>query len=142
MRKSKKQKLNYKQNLTETNVKRLFLHLKRDDELNRKHLQQRKIKKFNYLKFKPRSQCLSEENQEIIHTEKRTKEHYKPSSVIVLKRRSNTNLRRKFSKQNLAENEQNNSIKNSILNASRSHSTSRNTPTKVPAAKQNQKQQK
>lgn len=29
MRKSKKQKLNYSQNLTETNVKRLFLHLKR-----------------------------------------------------------------------------------------------------------------
>ena len=110
--------------------------LEKDDELNRKHLQQRKIKKFNYLKFKPKSQCLSEENEEIIHTEKRTKEHYKPSWVIVLKRRSNTNLRRKFSKQNLAENEQNNSIKNSILNASRSHSTSRNTPTKVPAAKQ------
>ena len=53
--------------------------LEKDEELNRKNLQQRKIKKFNYLKFKPKNQSLSEENEEIIHTEKRTNEHYKPS---------------------------------------------------------------
>ena len=110
--------------------------LEKNDELNRKHLQQRKTKKFNCLKFKPKNQSPSEENEEIIHTEKRTNEHQKPSYATVLKRRSNTNLRRKFSKQNLAENEQNSSVKNSILNAHRSHSTNRNTPTEVPAAKQ------
>ena len=109
--------------------------LEKNDELNRKHLQQRKTKKFNYLKFKPKNQSPSEENEEIIHTEKRTNEHHKPSYAAVLKRRSNTNLRRKFSKQNLAENEQNNSVKNSILNARRSHSSNRNTPTEVPPAK-------
>ena len=41
MRKSKKQKLNYMQNLTEESVKRLFLYLKKT-EINGKHLQQRK----------------------------------------------------------------------------------------------------
>ena len=30
--------------------------LEKNDELNRKHLQQRKTKKFNYLKFKPKNQ--------------------------------------------------------------------------------------
>ena len=110
--------------------------LEKNDELNRKHLQQRKTKKFNYLKFKPKNQSPSEENEEIIHTEKRTNEHQKPSYAAVLKRRSNTNLRRKFGKQNLAQNEQNSSVKNSILNARRSHSSNRNTPTEVPTAKQ------
>ena len=94
------------------------------------------LNKFNYVKFKPKNQSASEEKEEIIHTEKRTNEHCKPSYAAVLKRKSNANLRRKFSKQNLVENEQNNSVKNSILNARRSHSTSRNTSTEVPAAKQ------
>ena len=44
--------------------------LEKNHELNRKHLQQRKTKKFNYLKFKPKNQSPSEENKEIIHTEK------------------------------------------------------------------------
>ena len=66
--------------------------LEMNDELNRKHLQQRKTKKFNYLKFKPKNQSPSEENEEIIHTEKRTNEHHKLSYAAVLKRRSNTNL--------------------------------------------------
>ena len=96
----------------------------------------KKTKKFNYLKFKPKNQCPSEENEEIIHTEKITNEHHKPSYAALLKRRSNTNLRRKFSKQNLAENKGTNSVKNSILNACRSHSSNRNTPTEIPAAKQ------
>ena len=101
--------------------------LEKNDELNRKHLQQRKTKKFNYLKFKPKNQPPSE---------KRTNEYHKPSYAAVLKRRRNTNLRRKFSKQNLAENKQNNFVKNSSLNARHSHSSNRNTPTEVPAAKQ------
>ena len=67
--------------------------LEKNDQLNRKHLQQRKTKKFNYLKFKPKNQCPSEENEEIILTEKRTNEHYKPSYAAVLNRKSNTNLR-------------------------------------------------
>ena len=72
----------------------------------------------------------------MIHTEARTNKHTKLSYTAVLKRRSNANLRRKFSKQNLAENEQNNSVKNSILNVRHSHGESRNTPTEVLAAKQ------
>ena len=60
----------------------------------------------------------------------------KLSYAAVLKRKSNANLRRKFSKQNLAENEPNNSVKNSILNARRSRSRSRNTCTKAHTAKQ------
>ena len=110
--------------------------LEKNDELNRKHLQQRKTKKFNYLKFKPKNQSPSEENEEIIHTEKRTYKHHKTAYAAVFKRRSNTKLRRIFSKQNLAENEQNNSVENSISNAHRSHNSNRNTPTEVSAAKQ------
>ena len=114
----------------------IIFTLEKNDELNRKQLQQRKTKKFNYLKFKPKNQSPSEENEEIIHTEKTTNEHHKPPYAAVLKRRSNTNLRRKFSKQNLAEYEQNSSVKNSILNARRNHCSNRNTTTEVPAAKQ------
>ena len=47
--------------------------LEKNDELNRRHRQQRKTKKFNYLKFKPKNQSPSGENKEIIHTEKRTR---------------------------------------------------------------------
>ena len=47
--------------------------LEKNDELNRKHRQQRKTKKFNYLKFKPKNQSPSAENKEIVHTEKRTR---------------------------------------------------------------------
>ena len=61
--------------------------LEKNDELNRKHLQQRKTKK-----IKPKNQSPSEENEEIIHTEKRTNKHYKPSLTAVFKRKSNRNL--------------------------------------------------
>ena len=44
--------------------------LEKNDKLNRKHLKQRKTKKFNYLKFKPKHQSPSEENKEIIYTRK------------------------------------------------------------------------
>ena len=71
----------------------------------------RKIKKFNYLNFKPKNQSPREENGEISHTENRRNKHYKMSYEAVLKRISHTNLRRKFSKQNLAENKQNNLLK-------------------------------
>ena len=47
--------------------------LQKNYELNRKHQQQRKTKKFNYLKFKPKNQFPSGENKEIIHTEKRNR---------------------------------------------------------------------
>ena len=82
----------------------IIFALEKNDELNRKNLQQCKLKKFDYLKRKPKNQSPSEENEEIIHTEKRTSEHYKPSRIAVLKIRSNTNLQREFSKQHLAEN--------------------------------------
>ena len=83
--------------------------LEKHNELSRKYLQQRKIKKLNYVKFKAKNQS---QNEEIIHTDKRTNECYKLSYAAVLKRKRNTNLQRKFSKQNLPENEPNNSIKN------------------------------
>ena len=119
--------------MTETNVKRIST-LEKNDELNRKHLQQRTTKKLNYLKFKPKNQSLSDENKEINHKEKATNKYYKSSYAIVLKRKSNTNSRRKFSKQNPAENEPSNSVKNPILNARRSHRTSRNKSTELTAA--------
>ena len=74
MRKSKKQKLNYTQ-LDRSEREEIVSTLKKNNELNRKHLQQRKTKKFNYIKFKPKNQSPSEENEEIILTEKRANEH-------------------------------------------------------------------
>ena len=74
MRKLKKQKLNYTQ-LDRSEREEIVSTLKKNNELNRKHLQQRKIKKFNYIKFKPKNQSPSEENEEIILTEKRANEH-------------------------------------------------------------------
>ena len=69
------------------------LHTKRDrnkrEEIisalrkNDEHLQHRKTKKFNYLKFKLKNQSSSEENKEIIDTEKRTNEHFTPSYTSV-----------------------------------------------------------
>ena len=53
--------------------------LRKKDE----QLQHRKTKKFNYLKFKPKNQSSSEENKEIIDTEKRTNEHFTPSYTSV-----------------------------------------------------------
>ena len=52
-----------------------------------KQLQQRKTNKFNYLKFKPKNHPRLEDNEEIIHTEKITNEHHKPSYAAVLKRK-------------------------------------------------------
>ena len=57
--------------LTETNLKRLFLHLKR--VINSTENILKKNKEFNYLKFKPKNQSTSEENKEIIHTHKKSK---------------------------------------------------------------------
>ena len=116
-------------------MNRLLPHLKINRLTQQKRLPTKKKKKFNYLKFKPKINP-PQKKTEIIDTEKRTNEHNKPSYAAVLKRRNNTNLRCKLSKQNLSENEQNNSVQNSILNALRSHGVSRNTPTEVPAAKQ------
>ena len=67
LKKNKKQKLNYTQNLTETNVKRSFLYLK---IINIKPLKEIKTKKFNYLKFKHKSQNFSEKEGKIFHEEK------------------------------------------------------------------------
>ena len=46
--------------------------LENNNELNSIHLKQRKAKKSNFLKLKPKNQYPSEENEEIIHTGKRT----------------------------------------------------------------------
>ena len=51
------------------------------------------------MKFKLKNQSLSEQNEEIIHTKKEAKKHYKPSYVVVLKMKSCIYLRGKFSKQ-------------------------------------------
>ena len=50
-----------------------------NDGLNRKHLQLRKTKTFNYLKFTPKNESTSEENEETIHTGIKTNKHSKPS---------------------------------------------------------------
>ena len=44
--------------------------LVKNNELNKKHLQQRKTKKFNYLKFKPKNQSPSEENKKLFTQKK------------------------------------------------------------------------
>ena len=102
----------------------------------------KKTKKFDYLKFKPKNQSPLEENKEIITQKNRTNKHYKLSYAVVLKRKSNINLRPKFSKQKLAANEKNNSVKNSKLNACRSRSTSKNIFTMYTYGKSKRKQQK
>ena len=120
MRKSKKQKLNYTQ-LDRSEREEIVSTLKKNNELNRKHLQQRKIKKFNYIKFKPKNQSPSEENEEIILTEKRANEHYKPSYAPVLKKAAeifDVNSANKI----LQRTNQVIPLKNSILNDRRSHS--------------------
>ena len=45
----------------------IFVLERNDEELNRKQIQQRKTKKFNYLKFKLKNQFPSEENEDIIY---------------------------------------------------------------------------
>ena len=110
--------------------------LEKNDELNEKHIQ--KTKKFDYLKFKPKNQSPLEENKEIITQKNRANKHYKLSYAVVLKRKSNINLRPKFSKQKLAANETNNSVKNSKLNACRS--TSKNIFTMYIYGKSKRKQ--
>ena len=112
--------------------------LEKNDELNEKHIQ--KTKKFDYLKFKPKNQSPLEENKEIITQKNRTNKHYKLSYAVVLKRKSNINLRPKLSKQKLAANETNNSAKNSKLNAFRSRSTSKNIFTMYIYGKSKRKQ--
>ena len=134
MRKSKKLELHAK--LDWNKLEEILSALERKDELNRKHLQQRKTKKFNYLKFTPKNQISFGRKRRNHSHKKRTNEHYKLSYAAALKRKRSTNLRRKFSKQNLAKNKQNNSVKKPILNANSSHSTSSNTPADVSAAKQ------
>ena len=83
-------------------------------------------KKINYLKFKPKYHTTVEENEQTIGIEKKSNEEHKWSYAAVLKRNSNSNLRRKFSKQNFTENNINDSVKSSVLNARRNRSTSRN----------------
>ena len=83
MGKSKTQKLNYTKNLTETNAKRSFLHFKRTVKSAEKHLQKRKTKDFIYLKFKPKNQSPSEENEKnhsVIHSCIKIKKQYKSST--------------------------------------------------------------
>ena len=60
--------------------------IEKNDELNRKHLQQRNLIMLN-LNLNINS---PQKKTKLIHTEKRTNEHYKLSCV--LKRRSNTYL--------------------------------------------------
>ena len=65
-----------------------------------------------------------QKNEPSDQTETPTNERQKPLYCSVLKRKSNTNLRRKFSKQNLAYKD--NNIKQTVLNARHNRSTSRN----------------
>ena len=89
-----------------------------------KPLNSEKEKMFGYLKHKPKPQNTSETNEPSDQKETPTNGHQKPLYCSVLKRKSNTNLRRKFSKQNLAYKD--NNIKQTILNDRHNRSTSRN----------------
>ena len=66
--------------------------LQKNNELNSIHLKQRKTSRFIFLKLKPKNQYLSEENEEIIHTGKRTNQHYKKSYAAVLKKKEQKSL--------------------------------------------------
>ena len=65
-----------KQQLERNKPEEIISIIAKNDELSKKYQQQRKTKTFFYLKFKPKNQCPSEENEEIIHIEKRTNELY------------------------------------------------------------------
>ena len=69
-----------------------------------------KEKTFNYLKYKPKTQNAFEINKSSDQPEGPTTEHQKLQYFTVLKKKSNTNLQHKFSKQDLAYNN-NNKIK-------------------------------
>ena len=64
-----------------------------------------------------------------------------PQYFTVLKRKGNTNLGRKFSKRNLAYND-NNNIKRTILNARRNRSTSRKRPSEISQQTTSEKNEK
>ena len=65
-----------KQQLERNKPEEIISIIAKNDELSKKYQQQRKTKTFFYLKFKPKNQSPSEENEEIIHIEKRTNELY------------------------------------------------------------------
>ena len=98
-----KRELNQQLNYNER--EEIISALVKNDKLNKKHTEQRKRKKFNYLKYKPKIKNTSKKNEPPHQTERPTSEHQKPPYSSVLNRKSNTNLRRKFSKQNLAYND-------------------------------------
>ena len=62
--------------------------LKKDDEINRKFLQQKKNKKFNCLKFKPKQNPKLE----------RFFENYVPTYASIIRKTSKNNLKQNFSK--------------------------------------------
>ena len=118
------------QQLNDNEREDIIAVLKKNDEVNKKHLEQRKRKTFNYLKYKPKTQNAFETNQSSDQPERPTTEHQKPLSSSVLKKKSNTNLRQRFGKQNLAYND-NNNIKQTVLNARHNQRTSRNRSSEV-----------
>ena len=111
-----KTKRELNQQLNDNEREEIIAASQRNDEVNKKHLEQRKRKKFNYLKYKPKTENPFETRKSSDQPERPTIEHQKPLYSSVLKRKSNTNLQRKFSKQNLAYNNKN-KIKQTVLNA-------------------------
>ena len=70
MRKSKKTKAKLHPKHDRNKREKIISVLEKNDELNRKHPRQRKTKKFNYLKFKPKNQLSSEVNEKSLATKK------------------------------------------------------------------------
>ena len=124
-----KTKRELNQQLNDNEREGIIAALQNNDEVDKKYLEQHKRKKFNYLKYKPKTQNAFEINESSDQPERPTNEYtneyQKPLYSSVLKRKSNTNLRRKFSKLKLAYND-NNNIKQTVLNVRRNRRTSRN----------------
>ena len=59
--------------MTETKHEEIISTLEKNDELNRKDLQQRKTKKFNYLKLKPKNQSPSLKRKRRNHSHSKKK---------------------------------------------------------------------
>ena len=129
-----KTKRELNQKLNDNEREGIIVALQKNNEVKKKHPEQHKRKKFNYLKYKPKTQNAFEINESSDQPERPTNEYtneyQKPLYSSVLKRKSNTNLRRKFSKLKLAYND-NNNIKQTVLNARRNRRTSRNRTSEI-----------
>ena len=79
--------------------------LRKNNEINRKYLLQRKNKKFTNLKYKPTRPTTetTEFEQGLQFHRKTDNPSGKPTYANILRKQTNTNIQRKLSKQNIAE---------------------------------------